>query len=302
MLTALLLLAAINCHAPEHKPSRDIDGVFIEVDGDDWSRVVKSTSIDEVVIANIKGFDDGTCSKGCKKFDQAKKLIDAARPGMKIYVGLVYDAKFSIEKDGSREREVAHEFYWSLNNDQRARITGWYIAGEWHNDSDKDYQRKVITYLNAATDRKGTKPLPKGEVVVAPFFVIRHRPDDKTCDTVLGPDDTAKMFGAILAATPVTRVLLQDGFGARNQHHCVWGDDVDLYQKRAKTYIDGVAGAMPVDPKTKKPRVEFAVDLEAFGDAGEVQCRLDLQFHSVPKGARVIVYEHRACCVTALCQ
>jgi hypothetical protein len=50
------------------------------------------------------------------------------------------------------------------------------------------------------------------------------------------------------------------------------------------------------------PKGMYAVDLEAFGNTGKKQCRLDLQFANVPQGTRVIVYERKACRATKLCQ
>ncbi|HYH08749.1 MAG TPA: hypothetical protein VEK11_16975 [Thermoanaerobaculia bacterium] len=35
---------------------------------------------------------------------------------------------------------------------------------------------------------------------------------------------------------------------------------------------------------------------------GSIKWRLHLQFATVPKRVPVLVYEHRACCVTKLCQ
>lgn len=287
MLTAIVLAAL-----------GQIDGVFVEIDRNDWLRVVKSPSVKEIVVANIYGVDNEDCVNGCEKFDQAIALIDAAPKNAKIYIGLRYDKNFKVmTADGAEEREVAARFWNRLTDDQKARITGWYIAGEWHNSTEAGYQQKVIDYLDEATDRskKVKNRLPPGEVVVAPFFVARDQPKS-TCKDVLAVDETAKMIKAILAKKKITRLLLQDGFGARNDRDCKWGDDDDGYQKTAQQYVSEVAKV------AKKANVEFGIVLEAFGDLGENQRRLDLQFAIVPAGARVIVYEHRACCVTGLCQ
>ena len=268
-----------------------IDGVFVEIDRYDWYRVVQSKSVTEIVIANIKGYDAEDCLKGCPKYDQAKALIDAARPGMKIYVGLRYDKNFQIDAaKGAKESEIGWEFWNLLSPDQKRRVKGWYIAGEWHNESGK--AEAIRKYLEAATMN-----LPPGEVLVAPFFVVRG--EDK-CTKALSAPETAAMFKKILAETKVTRLLLQDGFGARDERACKFNDSDDSYQAAAKLYIDEIAKAMP---KNKNGvQVVFGIDLEAFGDLGPHQRRLDLQFALVPKGAPVIVYEHRACCVTGLCQ
>lgn len=278
-------------------PARTIAGTFVEIDRNDWAKVAKSPKVGEIVIANIMGFDKSACQKGCDKSAQAIALIEAARPGMRIYVGLRYDANFSIATaDGAKESVLAHAFYKKLTPDQKKRIAGWYLAGEWHNSAAAGYQKKVIEYLKAATV---TNPLPPGEVLVAPFFVIRTT----NCGDVLDAKATATMFKAILAQSRVTRLLLQDGFGARNERTCKWGDDIDSYQKHAASYVKEISTNMPENAGIpKKKKVVFGVDLEAFGDLGKDQCRLNVQFATVPQGAPVIVYEHRACCVTGLCQ
>ena len=302
MLTAIVLAAITNCTAPAKPVDRTIHGVFVEVDDDSWRKVAKSEQIDTIVIANIRGFDvnDETCQNGCSKvkFEQARNLLSTARKGIRIYVGLVYDKQFSIDKDGARERKAAHDFYKTLNDAQKARITGWYIAGEWHNASDADYAAKVIKYLNAATARgKGVKsPLPQGEIMVAPFFVVRDQPAG-ACTSVLDAQRTAALFRKIFDGTSITHLLLQDGFAERNgDRECKWGDDIDGYATAATAYEKAVKNALLAGA--------FGVDLEAFGDEGDakLQCRLDLQFKSLPACARVIVYERKACVATGLCQ
>lgn len=294
-MLAAFVLAAMTCHAPATTPARTIHGVFVEVDNACWKDIAQSKQIDTIVIANIRGYGPGCTPCDRVKFEQARRLLATAREGMKIYVGLVYDADFDIMKsDGARERKAARDFYTTLTEKQKSRITGWYIAGEWHNASAAKYGDAVVTYLKKATDRSDPKTaLPPGEVIVAPFFVAREQPWG-TCSDVLGAPETATLFERIVSETKITRFLLQDGFGARNKRTCKWGNNVDDYARTAKTYADAI--------REKLPDGVYEVDLEAFGNTGKKQCRLDLQFANVPAGTRVIVYEKKACRKTRLCQ
>lgn len=209
----------------------------------------------------------------------------------------MYDANFDVfsadlTKAKKQDVDVATAFLARLTVEQKRRISGWYLAREWHNFDDANAQSRLRTYLLDLTNELP----PMKEVLVAPFFVIRT----DACTTPKDEAGTATMFAALLANTKITRLLLQDGFGARNERECKWGDDVAAYAERAKTYAQRVAAAMPANAYGKK--IELGLDLEAFGDVGPDMCRLDLQFAVVPQKARVIVYEHRACCATGLCQ
>lgn len=290
-----MLLAALTC--PANPPARVIEGVYVEVDDHDWYRAVNSKSVKEIVIANIVGFDGDSCKNGCDKSDQAIELLDATPEGIRIYVGLVYDANFSVQSADlvaakAQDVQTAKDFLEKLTDKQKSRISGWYLGREWHNFKSADDQKKLRMYLLDVA-----KELPAvEEILVAPFFVAKT----KTCTTPHDAKGTARMFSDLIAGTKITRILLQDGFGALNERECKWGDDIDAYKPVAQKYAKSVADAMPKNADGKK--IEFSTILEAFGDVGKDQCRLDLQFAAVPKGARVIVYEHRACCATGLCQ
>jgi hypothetical protein len=108
------------------------------------------------------------------------------------------------------------------------------------------------------------------------------------------------MFASFVRDTKITRLLLQDGFGARMDHACQAQDEsIDAYQENARDYLACVKGAMPEG-------VQFWVDLEAFvkhkGDCDILQCRLDWQFLTVPPKTRVIAYRLKECRELGMCR
>ena len=66
-MLAAIVLAALTCTQPRPAPARTIAGTFVEIDRNDWLKVVKNPRVKEIVIANILGIDQGDCQKGRRR-------------------------------------------------------------------------------------------------------------------------------------------------------------------------------------------------------------------------------------------
>lgn len=290
----MVLLAAVTttCVPPKEKPVRAIQAAFVTVDDEsDWAWLRGNAPVSEIVIHNIFGYGDG-CPTGCDKTDAAVQLIRDVDPNLKIHVGLVYEEHFHPHKATEKQlaaaayedASVARKFLHRLQKERLAhRISGWYLGREIYNFADTTKDAQVQTYLRVASCALP----PVGDISIAPYFGPVCK-DSETRDAKA----TATMFANLVRDTKVTRVLLQDGFGARNDRACKF-DDINRYQAVAREYEREVKDALP-------PNVAFWIDLEYFvkdntGDAPEKirQCRLDWQYATVPKGTPIITFGYK---------
>lgn len=107
---------------------------------------------------------------------------------------------------------------------------------------------------------------------------------------MLSASDTAKWFQSLIAGTRVTRVMLQDGFGARNSHTaCTREWSVADYAIHAQEYEAQMAAIG-----------QQWIIVEAFDHCEKG--RLDRQFDVLPDNAKVIVYQYDDCVATKLCR
>lgn len=290
MLKTIALLAAVTCCHPiaVDRPRR-VDAVFVEIDKDrDWKTFFAKNAGREVVVANIYGYGDAPCEPGCPKYEEALKVMVAAPPEMPVYIGLVYDEKFhspdadeSWAADAAKEDiKVAKEFVRQLKQAGSRMPTGWYLAREIYNFRDETAMKAIRKYFE-----KVSSGLPKGDVLIAPFFL----PQTQTCD-VMSAEETARTFTELIRETRVKRIMLQDGFAARNSHSvCQTNITFGEYALRAKPYEDAMAG-----------RGQRWVDVEAFDHCESG--RLEKQFEILPAHAKVIVYQYDDCVDVNLCQ
>jgi hypothetical protein len=267
----------------------------------DWYRVLKNPKISEIIIANIKGYDDEDCENGCDKTEEALDLLEVVPAGKKVYVGLVYEKDFNVKKigDAARDQDCAMaKAFWKAakKRNLHGRINGWYLGREWHNfapkeadATDKANLKKYLRELSA--ELRGE--FPSHVIAVAPFF----RPHSKKiCPEYPDAPTTATRFRELLDGTDVNLLLLQDGFGVRHKYACMSKLSLADYASAAEMYATEVAAAMNL------LKIRFAVDLEAFGPLEKDQCRLPVQFQSIPSQTPVFVYSQRDCLATGICQ
>ena len=300
----MVVIAAVWCTPPKPLPERNIRGVFVEMNGKhDWKRVLESPNVHEIIIANVHGYDDQSkeCKrpKGCSKVSEALALLKAVPTGKDVYVGLAYDAQFDVAKLGDAQKDdyrIAKAFWdAAVQHNVQHRITGWYLAREWHNfgvSENNAIEIALQNYLEGISDDLLKEDLPKRPLVVAPFFVPQ-----KYCSGFRTATETATLFTELLKNTRVKLLLLQDGFAERKTRSCTAKLTVSAYATEAAAYAQALAVAME-----EKAHVRFGVDLEAFKPGWSIQCRLHWQFKSVPDGAPVFVYQQRDCLKRKLCQ
>lgn len=291
----MVVLAAVACTPPPVKAPREVTAAFIQIDEpQQWRWLLDGHEVEEIVIDNILGYGEGCPPTGCDKTDVALEVIrtldEAILQGkmkpVRIHVGLVYEQHFHSDSVMAEQLDVAQledvrlarSF---LRRAQRAgvahRISGWYLGRELHNFPGAAQAELIHQYL-----RGTSAALPHvGDIAIAPFFVPVCK-DSHSRDARA----TGEMFASLVAGTRITRLLLQDGFGARNEHACRF-DNINAYAVEAVHYAREVKAALPSS-------VQFWIDLESFvldSTADDpLACRLDVQFASVPAGTPVIVF------------
>lgn len=251
------------------RPAR-IDGVFVVFDEgiQDWTVVLERLAcagIKHVIIQSLR-FD--TC--------EAKKLLRAAaaQTAVKVYAGLAYCGR-GFHPEALTEDAAIVGMVERWPEDVKKGISGWYIAHEpyneqvWISDAADPEARLAQTWLLAADIQEYLKATARqaravrpGDVLISPYFV-------PTSDGgLLTPANTKTFFEKMFKDTGVTRVLMQDSIGARNERcrigGCRWSR-CD-FEPQVLPYLQAVRDGV------KDAGVGFGVNVEAFEISATDSC------------------------------
>jgi hypothetical protein len=283
--------------SPTHHAPRLPNAVFIDLDGSrSWRAFFSNHKVDAIVIQNILGYP--AQGDPFDKSAEAIEVLNEAPSDVKnIYVGLVFEETFNsadvpeqkLVDAAAEDGRVATTFWNRLTQQQRTRVSGWYLAREIHNfKADEKRRQAVQSYLRAASEAVPQRPT----ILISPYFVppVKNRPD------LLPSAPTGELFSYLIKGSKVNGVLLQDGVGARNDPAkklgCRWS--LDSYVPVAAQFAREVRKQLPED-------VQFWANVEAFGDDAS-PARLKKQLAVTPEAAPVIVFAYRECAMTEACR
>lgn len=245
-----------------------LNGVFVVLDEkvENWDLALERLAcagIKHVIIQSVRF-----------NYAEARKLLKAAgkQQKVKVYVGLRYGSFNPAAL--SADKEVA-AVVKGWPEDVKRGISGWYIAHELYNEQvwinadaspDKRLEKtwvlagEIQKYLKATAAHVRT--IKKGDVLISPYFSPTRN------GGLLTPANTTILFNKMFKDTGVTRVLLQDSIGARNERcrvgGCRWSREA--FEPHVLPYLNAVQKGL------QGTGTAFGVNVEAFEISADKPC------------------------------